>query len=178
MIWQFIGFSLSSAVVAVALGKGVDWLFEKWRSQKLREDKLYKPLKFYLMLLENIDQNRESLFQEMKKGAEEIQFQNQEAKNNWQMETNRQLVNMNKPIVEEMLSHTDKIKSLFESNPESVEDNHWNSIRKFFDGVMKRKILIAGGHPQDFLHISNKAYKEWPDTIFESIKDLRKEINK
>ncbi len=176
MIWQLIGFSLSSAVVAVALGKGVDWLFEKWRGKKLRQDKLYKPAKFYLMLIESIDKNREALFEEMKKGTNEIEFHDSQARDNWQMETNQQLANMGKPMVEEMMSHIGKIKSLFESNPELIEDNHRDVVRKFFDGVIKRKILIAGGWPQKFVHLPEKAHKEWEDAIFGAVRDLRKEI--
>ena len=177
MNWtQIISIILGSAVLATVLGKLADFLIEKWRLNKERQNKLYKPLRFYLMLLENVDKNRDLMFNEMRSGTNEIKFQNSEARNNWQMETNQQLISMGKPIVDEMLNHIDKIQKLLESYPELVEDKHWKAISKFFDGVLKRKILIAGGHPQKFLHLSEKAYKEWQDAIFKAIKELRQEI--
>jgi hypothetical protein len=173
---QIISISLGSAVLAVLLGKIIDIWIEKWRIKKEKENKLYKPIKFYLMLLENIDQNRNSLFEEMRKGTSEIKFENSNAKNNWQTETNQQLVDMGRPNVDEMLNYIGEIKHLFESNPELIKDEDWDVIRKFFDGDLKRKMLIAGGHPQKFLHLSEKAYKEWPTAIFEAVKELRKRI--
>lgn len=142
---KIITISLSSAVFATLLGKISDFLIEKWKDNKNRQSKLYKPVKFYLMLLENVDQNRKSLFEEMKKGTREINFENSDAQNNWQNETNRQLSVMGKPVVDEMLKHIENVKKLFESNPELIKDKHWKAIKKFFDGYLKRKMLIAGG---------------------------------
>jgi len=177
MFWEiFIGISLSSAVLAVLFGKLIDVLIENWRIKKDKENRLYKPVRFYLKLSEIAESNGNLLFEEMKKGKNEIPFNDQQASNNWQMETNKQVVNMVRPKIDSMLGYIEKIKSLFESNPELIEDKHWEAVKSFFDGDLKRKMLIAGGWPQAFLNLSESGHKEWEEAIFKALNRLRKEI--
>jgi len=173
---QIFTILFSSVVIATLLGKIIDYLIERWKSNKEKQSKLYKPIKFYLMLLENIDLNRNTLFEETKNGINEIKFENSEAKNNWQEKTNQQLSKMGRPIVEEMMANIEKIKELFESHPSLIEDKHWETIKIFFDGYLKRKMLIAGGWPEEYIHLSQNAHKEWQDAIFKAIKKLKREI--
>jgi len=173
---EIISISLGSAVIATLLGKLFDFLIEKWKDNKERQGKLYKPVKFYLMLLDHIDLNQDILVEEMEKSSDEIKFENKHVKDNWQIETNQQMADIVRPILDESLDHIEKIKKLFESNPSLIEDRHWEVIMNFFDGYHKRKMLTAGGWPKKHIHLPTDAYVNWSNAVFEAIKELRRKI--
>jgi hypothetical protein len=127
---------LSSAVVAAVvsgiIGGGIQLIFRLLDQDQERYEVLYGPLRFHLLMMKLIIENREEVSNEIKT---EI--------NNVEMRINSMSAHIS-PLTQKWLSHRDIIRSLLEGNPGYIKKHDFALFAEFLDAYLKREIIQEG----------------------------------
>jgi hypothetical protein len=119
MIFSFLG--------AVGGGYLVWWLTD--RSEKYK--KLYGPLKFNLLMMQLLTNNKEEILEDVK------QWANEETQINLMQEHLS-------PLTLKWIKHSDNIRTLFEENSGLIKKDDFELVKDFMDGYVKREITEQG----------------------------------
>ncbi len=130
-IKDIIAIILGSGVVAALLTSLVDWLLEKRRQENIGHERLYGPLRFNLLMMKLLVENRKEVLEDIKQWASaEVRID--------------LMQNHMSPLTLKWLQHKDKIKILFESNSGLIKKSDYQLVYNFMDGCVKREIIEEG----------------------------------
>jgi hypothetical protein len=162
MSWQeAISIILGSSVLAAVFGFIADGWRDKKKSENERREKLYSPLRFYLMLMEKNSKLRQELIKS--RFEADKRFGHAGANHD---ELERKFRSDNNELIEAWWLYARKVISLFENNPQYIKDVHWPLIEKLFESHILRKV-VSGEESQ-------KPFWLYDDAIWE--KDTKNEF--
>ena len=146
--------SLIASVVTVLLNWFKEWLTVRKIKEEGRYRKLYAPLKFHLMIMKLVVENKTELIKESKGKFNRLYSED---------------IN---PLVGKWWEHLRIIISLLESNPELIKKEHFLLIRDLMDGYIKREIIVGAENIKgNSLVTEDKIIK-----VINSVNNLAKEL--
>lgn len=137
MDWgQVISIILGSSVLAAFFGFIADGWRDKQKSENERQEKLYSPLRFHLMLLERNAKLRKELIRsrfEADKRFGHVGSNHEELEKKFRSDNNE--------LVDGWWTYARKIIELFENNSQYIKDKHWPLVEKLFESHLFRKVV-------------------------------------
>jgi|GEM_PF-2503776 hypothetical protein len=175
MNWgQVISIILGSSVLATIFGI----LSDQWKDQKRikgeQKEKLYGPLRFYLMLMEKNYKLRQELLKSRQEADQKSGFRGPEVE-----ERMKKFTSDSRELIKNWWLYARKIIKLLENNPQYVKDEDWQLIETLFESYMFRNV-VSGEESQ------KEGYCHYGDDIFEkevknefvvTLDELRKKIS-
>jgi len=141
-----------------ALFGGAGGGFIVWRLNKNDDEhkKLYGPLKFNLLMMKILVDNREDILKDIKE---------------WKsVEVRLDLMKKHmSPLTIKWIKHRDIIRNLFEENPGLIREEDFNLAAEFIDGCIKRDIIEDGKN-----ELALK--KQRTDKLLDAVKNLQDKL--
>jgi len=132
MDWlQILTIVIGSTVVSTLMHIWYSSYQTEQKAEAERYRKLYGPLKFHLLMMKHMVENKEEVLEEIKKwGSAEMQV------NLMQKHLS--------PLTKKWLGLRDQIKALLEENPGLIKKEDFTLMSDFVDGCVKREIIEEG----------------------------------
>lgn len=120
----------SSFLTAIFTG-GITWSLATKSSDERRYEGLYGPLKFNLLMMKLLVENREDVLKDIQEWLN--------------VETRIDLMQKHmSPLTERWIKHRDIIRELFEKNSGLIKKDDFELVSDFMDGCIKREIIEEG----------------------------------
>lgn len=126
-----IAIILGSGVVAALLSGFVAFYLAKRAKENERYENLYGPLKFQLLSMKLIVENKEEVLTEIKKWASA------------EMRIDLMTKHLS-PLTIKWLQYRDNVRRLLEGKPGLIKIDDFDLVKDFLDGCIKREIIEEG----------------------------------
>lgn len=122
---------LGSGVMAALCTALVNWKLAKKQKEYERYEKLYGPLKFNLMMMKLMVENKADILEDINKwGSVDMR--------------NDLLMKHYSPLTIKWIEYRDIIRNLIEKNPGLIKEADIGLISDFMDGCIKKEIIEEG----------------------------------
>ncbi|MEK7644125.1 MAG: hypothetical protein AAB390_02375 [Patescibacteria group bacterium] len=148
--------TLGSGVIAALCNAGVNWQLARKSKEDDRYEKLYGPLKFNLLLMKLIVDNKDDVINDI------------EAYASIDLRVDMTIKHVS-PLILKWREHLDNIKDLFEKNSGFIRRNDFSLVKDFMDGYVKIQIAQDG---QNLLAVQSNRI----DQILEAVKNLQNKL--
>ncbi|MEK7602427.1 MAG: hypothetical protein AAB472_02990 [Patescibacteria group bacterium] len=122
---------LGSSLLSALFSGVISWRLSDRTREDMRYEKLYGPLKFHLLVMKLLVENRE----EVSKDIEEWR--------NVEVRIDLMQKHMS-PLTIKWIEHRDNIRSLFEQFPGFIKEQDFRLFTDFMDGCIKREVIEEG----------------------------------
>jgi len=156
-----------------------NFLLEKKRKETERQEKLYGPLRFYLMVMKNNTTTREKLREDLRKNFKETH------KNLDPKSAGESLIKYNQqfsteiagPAINEWWLHIDKVKCLLENFPGLIRKNDWPLIKDFISDLFLREMVVGKAKNKDLYNLfTDETTDNATKQILSSIEKLQNKL--
>jgi len=132
MDWpQIITIVVGSSVISTLVHIFYSLYQEEQKNEAGRYEKLYGPMRFNLLMMKLLVDNREEILVEIKKwGTAEMQVDLMQKHLS--------------PLTKKWLAHRDRIRTLLEEHPGLINKEDFILMSDFVDGCIKREIIEEG----------------------------------
>jgi hypothetical protein len=154
--------SLVASLVTVLLNWLREWFVVKKREEKERYEKLYGPLKFYLLLMDASTKNKTELLEEIDKMFK---------KSNYKLDLSSLHKENISPLIKKYWEYIEAIMDILKSNPECIKKEHFPLVKNFVDGYIKREIV-----GKDTVKGNRFISEERMGKIIDAVEALKKEF--
>ncbi len=144
--------ALFSFLGAIAGG----YLVWKLNSDNEKYQKLYGPLRFNLLMMRLMAENKEEILEDIRKWA------------NVEMQVNLLQAHLS-PLTLKWIAHSDNLKELFEKNSGLIKKGDFSLVSDFMDGYIKRDITEQGKNVM-------AVRESRTNKLLEAIKDLQDKL--
>lgn len=146
MSWgQAISIILGSSVLAAIFSSVADWWRDKNKTEDDRREKLYSPLRFYLMLMDKNSELRKELIKSRFVADKRL---GHTGANHDELE--KKFRSDNEELIGTWWLYARKVIGLFENNPQYIKDEHWPLVEKLFESHLLRKIVSGEENQKPF----------------------------
>ena len=169
-------------LLVAVLGTSIwNFVLERKRKEAERKEKLYGPLRFYLMMMKNnkvtMEQLRENMRQNHKKWSKGLDSKKSgelliESSNQF----SREIVN---PAVSEWWSYADTVESYFKNHSGLIKKNDWSLVKNFSSSLFLRKMAVGKATPKNTYNLfTDEMTTNATEQIFEAVNRLQDKILK
>ena len=174
MNWSLIfTIILGSSVIATLVSKIFDWLREKRRREEEQYQKLYAPLRFYLLMMKSNKISRKELREKMKKRHQELKNGSSEVLDRMNLRLQPK-INL---LTKEWWQYLEKIKELLETNSQYIKKEHLIIVYKFIRAYIIREQMYGLYEYHDTYDLfAGEDIEKSCDEFYKALDDLEKEI--
>jgi hypothetical protein len=174
MSWgEIISIILGSSVLSAIFGILYDIFSNKRKSKEKRREKLYSPLRFYLMLMEKNSNLRKELLKSRQEADKKADYRDPENKR-----MNKFTADNNELTISWWI-YARKVIGLLETAPQYIKKEHWSLIETLFEYHIFRKVVSGEEMAKDdsWLYGDDIFEKESRNGFVLAMEELYKKIS-